>query len=46
MTVRRQGFADAVVWNPWIEKAKATGDMGDEEYRVRAMLSPAQPAAE
>lgn len=35
ITVRRQGWPDAVVWNPWTEKAQATGDFDDEEYQVR-----------
>ena len=43
VTVRRSaGFPDAVVWNPWVDKAKSTADFGDEEYRVG--LLPKIPA--
>ena len=28
-----RGLPDAVVWNPWIDKARATADMGDDEYK-------------
>mmetsp|Transcript_11373 Transcript_11373/g.15488 ORF Transcript_11373/g.15488 Transcript_11373/m.15488 type:complete len:287 (-) Transcript_11373:130-990(-) len=31
--ISTSGFPDAVVWNPWIEKAKSTADFGDEEYK-------------
>ena len=30
--VKKSGSSAAVVWNPWIEKAKAMADFGDEEY--------------
>lgn len=33
--VHKQNFPDAVVWNPWIDKSKAMGDFGDDEYKVR-----------
>lgn len=32
--VHKQNFPDAVVWNPWVDKSKAMGDFGDEEYKV------------
>eukprot|EP00898_Chlorokybus_atmophyticus_P004145 jgi/Chlat1/4731/Chrsp30S04752 len=34
ITITKSNLPDAVVWNPWIDKAKATADLGDEEYKV------------
>lgn len=34
--LQKQGLLDAVVWNPWAEKAKAMADFGDDEYQVCA----------
>lgn len=31
--VAKEGSASTVVWNPWITKARAMADYGDEEYR-------------
>ena len=31
--VEKSGSASTVVWNPWIAKAKALADFGDEEYK-------------
>jgi hypothetical protein len=39
--VHKAGFPDAVVWNPWIAKAQAMGDFGDEEYKVRHLRGAA-----
>ncbi|PGH28028.1 hypothetical protein AJ80_00283 [Polytolypa hystricis UAMH7299] len=34
LTVSREGLNDVVVWNPWIEKAKAMGDFApDDGYK-------------
>ena len=31
--IEKFNLPDIVVWNPWVEKAKRTGDFGDEEYK-------------
>ncbi len=30
--VTKEGFTDTVVWNPWLDGAKALVDLGDSEY--------------
>lgn len=40
--VEKKNLADAVLWNPWVDKAKATADFGDEEYHNMVCLEPAQ----
>jgi D-hexose-6-phosphate mutarotase len=32
ISVEKSGSAATVLWNPWIAKAKAMADFGDEEY--------------
>ncbi|ASD23688.1 D-hexose-6-phosphate mutarotase [Cryobacterium sp. LW097] len=32
ITITKQGSASTVVWNPWIDKAAAMADFGDNEY--------------
>lgn len=32
VVVEKEGFPDAVVWNPWTELARELPDLGDEEY--------------
>ena len=34
VSIQKTNFPDAVVWNPWIDKAKGMADFGDEEYKV------------
>eukprot|EP00245_Coleochaete_scutata_P002453 TRINITY_DN1321_c0_g1_i1.p1 TRINITY_DN1321_c0_g1~~TRINITY_DN1321_c0_g1_i1.p1 ORF type:complete len:287 (-),score=65.54 TRINITY_DN1321_c0_g1_i1:556-1416(-) len=31
--IKKEGLPDAVVWNPWMAKAKAMADFGDDEYK-------------
>jgi len=33
ITVSRTGSHDAVLWNPWIDKARSMPDFGDDEWR-------------
>jgi D-hexose-6-phosphate mutarotase len=32
ITIRKEGSRDTVVWNPWIAKARAMADFGDDEW--------------
>jgi len=41
LTLRQEGFSDAVVWNPGAEDAAALADMADEEYRRFVCVEPA-----
>lgn len=37
----KRGLPDAVVWNPWVAKAAAMADFGDDEYRTMLCIEPA-----
>ena len=39
--LEKNGFPDAVVWNPWIEKAQKMADFDDEEYKTMLCIEPA-----
>ena len=32
LLIRKEGFEDVVVWNPWIDKSVAMADFEDSEY--------------
>ncbi len=34
VTITKSGSADTVVWNPWVDKARALPDFGDDEWRT------------
>jgi glucose-6-phosphate 1-epimerase len=44
VAVETLGFADAVVWNPWVERARAAADLADDEYAVMLCVEPANIA--
>jgi len=46
LTLRQEGFRDAVVWNPGAGDAAALADMADEEYRRFVCIEPARLAGE
>lgn len=39
--VHKTNFPDAVVWNPWVDKASSMADFGDEEYKEMLCIEPA-----
>lgn len=45
ITVHKHNFPDAVVWNPWVDKAKSLADFGDEEYKRMLCIEPAVAAS-
>jgi len=38
--------ATCIVWNPWVETARAMADLDDEDYRVMLCVETANAAAE
>lgn len=42
--VQKAGSGTTVVWNPWIEKAKATADFGDDEWTEMVCVETANAA--
>jgi D-hexose-6-phosphate mutarotase len=39
--IAKSGSRSAIVWNPWIEKAKRMPDFGDDEYRTMLCVETA-----
>jgi glucose-6-phosphate 1-epimerase len=44
VVVEKEGFRDAVVWNPWEAGARKLPDMGDDEYLRMLCVEPANAA--
>lgn len=41
ITLKKVGFKDAVLWNPWQEGARAMKDLGDDEYLLMLCIEAA-----
>ena len=46
MTIARDGSGSAIVWNPWIDKAAAMGDFGDDEWTGMVCVETANAKAD
>jgi glucose-6-phosphate 1-epimerase len=42
LVVRKRGFADTVVWNPWAEKAREMADLGEDQFPRFVCVEAAQ----
>jgi glucose-6-phosphate 1-epimerase len=45
IVVSKSGSATTVVWNPWIAKAKAMPDFGDDEWPLMVCVETANAGA-
>jgi glucose-6-phosphate 1-epimerase len=44
IVIEKRGSDSTVVWNPWIEKARAMADFGDDEWPGMVCVEPANAA--
>ena len=44
ITVAKSGSKSTIVWNPWIDKAKALSDFGDDEWQTMCCIETANAA--
>jgi glucose-6-phosphate 1-epimerase len=42
ISISKRGFPDAVVWNPWAEKARGMDDLGEDQYPRFVCVEAAQ----
>ncbi|KAK9856826.1 hypothetical protein WJX84_012081 [Apatococcus fuscideae] len=45
ISVKKQGLPDAVLWNPWGDKANGMADMGHDQYKNFLCVEPAVAAS-
>lgn len=44
VVICKEGFADVVLWNPWVDKSIQLSDFGDEEFCYMVCIEPANAA--